>query len=301
MFFLRRAALPFLAVSAILLFVSCASLPGIEDPAPEDDFALLPPGASLYLYAEIAGARPILELLSIGGISGADIPEILDRTDSLTAAFYPEGAGRRFLAAGRGRYPVFRTGLSLSMSSAWKKRRSETGGRYWYSAGYKLAAAIGKERALLSDTDPLVSSPGSRSPAGFEAFRGGAVLAGWLPDAAVPINAFFADREIPLQIPVQQIVFSVFPQGKNGEEEKYEITMRLETPSASHAQGLASIMTMMRLFMTAAFGPDDPLKVIADLFIRPPLREDANLILRSGPLGKRDLALLFNGFSLYSR
>jgi hypothetical protein len=122
-----------------------------------------------------------------------------------------------------------------------------------------------------------------------------------MPGAAEAINAFFAAREIPLQIPVQQILFSVLPGEKNGEEEKYEILIRLETPSVSHAQGLTTIMTMMRLFMTGAFEPDDPLKVIADILVRPSLREGTNLILRSGPLDKRDLALLFNGFSLYSR
>jgi hypothetical protein len=295
----------FFLVFILPLFVSCASVPGARDREPENDFAFLPPGASLYLYADTAGARPILDLLSFGEMSGGAFPAILDRTHSAVAAFYSEGAGRRFFAVGRGDYPRLRSGFSLAFSPAWKKRRSESGGTYWYSAGYKLAVSIGAGRAFLSDGDPLGIFPETQTPENFESLSRGSVLAGWLSGGAAPINAFFAARDIPLQIPAEQVLFAVHPlQGdggtEGGEGGTYEIAIRLETPTVSQAQGLVSIISMMRLFMTGAFEPEDPLGIVMGLFLRQPVRDGPNLILHSGPLDARGIALLFNIFSLYS-
>jgi hypothetical protein len=291
-----------LSLSLIILSLAgCASLPGVKNQTPEGDLALLPPGASLYLYADVAGARPILELLSFRGIGGADIPQILDRTDSAAAAFYPEGMERRFLAAARGKYPSFRTGLSFAVNSSWKKRRSSAGGHYWYSTGYKLAAVIGRERALISDTDPLGSSPGTRAPEGFEDLSRGAVLAGWLPGAAARIDSFLAARDIPLQVPVELVLFGIYPSGGGGEGAGYEIILCLETPSESHAQGLAALISMMRLLIADAMEPGDPFKTMMDhFFTLPPVRNGTNLSFRSGPVDATEMALLFNLFSLYS-
>jgi hypothetical protein len=287
------------------LFISCASVPGVKDQVPENDFVFLPPGASVYLYVDVARARPILDLLSVGELQGDDIPEILDRTDSAVAALYPEGAGRRFFVVGRGNYPRFRSGLSFAFSSLWKKRRSPAGGSYWYSAGYKMGVSIGAGRAFLSDQDPLVVFPETQSPGGFEALSRGAALAGWLPGGAVPINAFFAAQDIPLQIPAEQLLFGIHPSpGEDGGSDKgeggtYEVTIRLETPSVSQAQGLMTIISMMRIFMAGAFEPDDPLKIIAGLFTGQSSRDGPNLLLRSGPLNAGEIALLFRIFSLY--
>jgi hypothetical protein len=126
-----------------------------------------------------------------------------------------------------------------------------------------------------------------------------------LPGGAGPINAFFAARAVPLQIPAEQVFFGIHrlpPEDgeAKGEGGIYEVTIRLETPSVSQAQGLMTIISMMRLFMADAFEPDDPLKIIADLFARQPVRDGPNLILRSGSLDAGEIALLFGIFSLYS-
>ncbi|MDR3140109.1 MAG: hypothetical protein LBT95_10635 [Treponema sp.] len=295
----RRA---FLLVCLFPFFVSCASAPGAKDQAPEKDLLFLPPGASVYMHIDVARARPILDLLSIGALRGGDIPEILDRTDSAAAALYPEGSGRRFFVAARGKYPRFRSGLSFAFSSLWKKRRSPAGGSYWYSTGHKMGVSIGAGRAFLSDQDPLAVSPEIQSPGGFGALSRGALLAGWLPGAASQINTFFAARNIPLQIPAEQVLFSIHPSPpEDGEGGKYELTLYLETPSESHAQGLAAIISMMRFFMADALEPGDPLKALTDLFTRPPLRAGTNLILRSPGWDEREIALLFNMFALYFR
>jgi hypothetical protein len=253
------------------------------------------------LYIDVAEARPILDLLSFGNLRGGDIPEVLGRTGSAVAAFYPENAGRRFFAVARGDYPRFRSGLSMAFSSLWKKRRSARGGSYWYSAAYNLAVSLSAGRAFLSDQDPLGVSPETQCPGGFEALSRGAVLAGWLSGGAAPVNSFLAVREIPLQIPAEQVLFGIHPlPPEDGAGGTYEVTLRLETPSVSQAQGLMTIISMMRLFMTGAFEPGDPFKIMADLFSGQPVREGSNLILRSGPLDAGEIALLFQIFSLYS-
>jgi hypothetical protein len=127
-----------------------------------------------------------------------------------------------------------------------------------------------------------------------------------MPGAAEAINAFFAAREIPLQIPAEQVLFGIhrFSQTDEGPSEgegaEYEITLCLETPSENHVQGLAAIISMMRLFMTGAFEADDPFNIIMSLFALPPVRNGTDLILHSGPLDAAEIALLFNLFSLYS-
>jgi hypothetical protein len=251
------------------------------------------------LYIDVAEARPILDLLSFGNLRGGDIPEVLGRTGSAVAAFYPENTGRRFFAAARGDYPRFRSGLSMAFSSLWKKRRSARGGSYWYSAAYNLAVSISAGRALLSDEDPLGVSPETQSPGGFAALSRDALLAGWLPGAASQINALFAAREIPLQIPAEQVLFAIHPSLPEETGGKYALTLCLETPSESHAQGLAAIISMMRFFMADALEPGDPLKAFTGLFARPPLRAGTSLILQSPLRDEKEVALLFNIFSLY--
>jgi hypothetical protein len=300
----------------ILTLASCASGPRKQDPyeSGQDDFAPLAPGGTLYFAVDVPRARPILDLISLGNISGKDASAVLDRTGSAVAAVYGEGEPRRFLAALRGSYPRFRSGFSFAFNSAWKKARSASGDRYWRSASYGLSIFLEADRALVSDGDPISPPPGPVLPEGFAELRRGALLAGWLEDAGGPINQFFAQLEIPIQIPAERALFGVYalPPGAlsalspekpgEGEEPVYEAALRIETPSVNQAKAMVSVISLARLFMSGgAFpGAGGPMALAAALFANPPAQEGPVLIIRTGAMDAQEIALLFNMFSVYS-
>ena len=293
-----RAGPLFQIILAAMILVSCASSPRVKNfyQAREDEFASLAPGALAYFYIDIPGARSLLERLSFWGLRGAS--QALDMTESAVAAVYADG-GRHFLAAAKGRYPSFRTRFSFAVSPAWKKVRSETGLRYWHSAGAALSVFLSADRALVSDGDPFVPEPGARSPANFGELRRDAVLAGWF-DETGPISRFIASLGIPVRIPADRLVFGVYPAGgADGGEKKYEAALCLETPSESHVRALASIFSMVRLYLPSVDIPAAAGPVTAALFSNTPKQDGSNLLIRTGVMGESEIALLLNMFSLY--
>ena len=156
-----------LFVICYLLIASCASSPkaGAVQKDGSPDYSLLPPGASIYLWADVEKAKPILKALSFAGLEGENSGKILDLTETAIGAFYGEGASRRFYLAGWGNYPNLRSGFAMTFNRDWKKIKSDTGNRYWYSQRNKLGVAVGPGMALASDGDPFAAgSPGSTAP-----------------------------------------------------------------------------------------------------------------------------------------
>jgi hypothetical protein len=252
--------------------------------SPSAGFVPLAPGAQLYLFADAARIQPILGLLPLEGLNPDDAGELLDRTTTVAAAFYPPGAPRRFMLAANGDYPNVRAGLGFFFSPSWKKRNSDTGGSYWYSQQNKISVSLDSTRAFVSDGDPFAPSPGVPIPEDFDAFQKGSVLAFWMDEAGPLLNGSL--QAIPLQLPVAQVLLSL--QESNAE---YTAIIRLETPSVSQAKGLAAALSLARNFMptTGAMG---------FLFANPPVQEGVYLTLRTPPLDLQDLALLFKMFSL---
>lgn len=289
-------------VLGIMFLVSCATNPKTMPVNERGDFAALAPGALAYFFIDVPRSRPLLEFISLGGFSGKDAAEFLDKTDSAVAAAYPPESGRSFLVAARGKYPSGRIGFSFAFSSAWKKIPSAAGSSYWRSDRNDLSVSLNSRRALVSDGDPLVSPPGVEAPVVFEAFRRDAFLAGWTDDRGASINRFLALLEIPLQIPAERIFFGIFDAPEEGNGKEYEAFLRIETPSVSHAKGLLAIFSLTRIFMDGLTPMDeeDPLTLAAALFAYIPTQEDAALIVRTGSLKPQGIALLFNMLSLYS-
>jgi hypothetical protein len=282
---------------AVLVLVSCASSPrSAAPPGGREGFAPLAPGALVYLYIDVPKARPLLDSLPLEGIGPARMQEALDRTESAAAALYPEGAERRFLAAAKGRYPRFRAGLSFAFSPAWKKVRSETGARYWRSDRDRLSVSLSSGRALVSDGDPFARAPGTEIPRGFEEFRRDALLAGWA-DSAAGINRFIASLAIPIRIPADRLVFGVYAAEGRG----YEAALRVETPSESHARGLAAIFSMVRMVIANTNLPEPQGSMAAALFAKAPDQEGSDLIIRTGVMDEGGIALLFTVFTVYSK
>jgi hypothetical protein len=292
------------ALAAALALSSCATGSAAYNDSLKDldEFAPLAPGGTLYITIDVPAARPILDAVDLSMMRNMNkkrVAQILDRTRSAVAAYYPENAPRRFQAAARGAYPKARANTAFFFDGAWKKQTSEIGDSYWHSARDKMSVSLSNDRAFVSDGDPFTPRPGALSPADFGDFRRGVVLAGWIENAAEPINRFLASLGLPIEIPAGRTLFAVHEAGGF-----YQGTIRMETPSESHARALAAIVGMARLFMPAPApleGRDlTPTDLAATLFANPPAQDGVYLTMRTGDLSAAGAALLFSQFSVYS-
>lgn len=288
-----------LAALFSLTFFACASSPKPEQLyADRDGFSLMAPGAALYLSAQAGQARPILDNLVLGNVSGKDIGAFLDMTDTITAAVYGEGSPRRFLAAAQGKYPSTRGGIFFSTSKDWSKMKSEEGIPYWHSDKSRLSVYLAANRAYISDTDPFVSAPGAESPEALSGIAEGAVLSGWMNKPAPSLNAITAALGIPLRVPAETLVFGVYREDKN-----YRAVLRLETENAAQAQALVRVFAMARL--AAAFVDFSSMgetgSLAAVFLANDPVLDGSALRLETGIMEGAELALLFNALSVYSK
>ncbi|AEF81785.1 hypothetical protein [Leadbettera azotonutricia] len=298
---------PCIFLILFLVFASCASSPKAASPNEDGSpgFGLLPLGARVYLWADVKEGRPLLDALSFQGLDGKDARDVLDRTGTAAAAFYPEQAAQRFFLAGWGSYPSTRAGISMAFSRDWKHAKSETGKKFWFSKGWGLGVAMGSKLALATDKDPFAPG-GAASPEGFEEFRRACVFAGWMPEPGEALNRFLQAMEIPIKIPAEEFFFGAARAGGTvsgappGGDEKWELAARIRTPSPSQAKALVTLFAMARMFIGNASGSEASGGVLPLLFANIPVQDGADLSLRSGVLDTKEIALLFNSFSVYS-
>jgi hypothetical protein len=304
--------------SALLLF-SCASKKAVSAGEDADEFALLAPGGTAYFFIDMAKGKALTDAFPVKELAGETGGQFLARTTTAVAALYPEGSSRRFLAAAQGTYPGFWGNMSLAFSSAWKKTKSVTGKSYWHSAEDKLSIFLQKAVVFVSDADPLIQTPGVLSPPGFHDYRQGAALAGWMDDAGPHINQFLESMEIPLEIPADRMFFAFFESAGSGDDvgaaflddktavqdKKYDILLRMETPTATQAKALLTLFSMARFFLsdTGESGDEEAetsflMKII---FAQAPVQDGPVLSLRIEAMDTGQIALLFKTLLVYSK
>ncbi|MDR3336237.1 MAG: hypothetical protein LBT16_03435 [Treponema sp.] len=293
----------FAFISSLAFFASCATSPRFSFDFPEGgEFAALDGGGAVYFSIDVKAARPILDKAKFGGIRGGEISRILDYTGSAVGAVYPQtDSSAGFLFFARGNFPVSQAGAFFNLSSLWKRVKSPAGNRYWYSREEKLSVYLEPGLALVSNGgDPFSRTGSVLTPPALSQYRSGSCIAGWLEDAAGPMNKFFAQLAVPIQIPAERLIFAVYAAGPSS----YYAVFRLETPSPSQAKGLSAAIAMFRLFTagTASSGnlPASQKAVLA-LFANTPEVDGRDLILQTGVLDAETIALLFNMFSVYSK
>jgi hypothetical protein len=298
--FTNRSLCFFFTLLPVLVLASCASSPGASSYPGDDgspDFSLLPPEAQVYLWADVKQGRPLLDALSFQGLDGSNARDVLDRTGYAAAAFYPKQAAQRFFLAGWGSYPSTRAGISMAFSRDWKTSKSETGKKFWFSKSWGLGIAMGAKLALAADKDPFAPG-GAYCPEGFEEFRKSCALAGWMPEPEEPLNRFLQVMNIPIKIPAEDFFFGVVRAG--GEDDRWELISRIRTPSPSQARALVTLFTMARMFIGDATGGDGLTGALPLLFANIPVQDGADISLYSGVMDTKEIALLFNSFSVYS-
>jgi hypothetical protein len=316
----HKALKVYRAVLLVLIFimlVSCATAPRASIPMEGEgrELYLLPGGGKVYLWADTVKGRPLLDVLSFEGMSGKDAGRILDSTNRAAGVLFEEGEGRRFFLAATGNYPRVRAGLSLSFSKGWKKLKSATGKRYWFSGGDKIALAMGSDLVYVSDADPWeISSAnlsGDEIPPAFMDFLPGLVLAGWMPDPSESINRIIGSLGIPIELPAEGLFFGAAmkpqPAGASPDDaEIWELVFKIKVSSASHARSLLSLISLARMFMqrgavqqtrTGAISPQEAASL---LLANAPAQDGEYLSFRTDPLSDDRIALLFEMFSVYS-
>ena len=306
-----------LFIICYLLFVSCATVPEASFTVENEgeELSLLPSGGRVYVWADVAQARPLLNVLSFEGMTARNAAQMIDSTRSAAAAVYGEAEGRRYYLAALGDFPKGKANFSFAFSRNWKKIKSPTKKNYWYSKKDNISLAMGSALALVSDADPWGNSLGEFqkqiTPEKFPEFRRGMALAGWLPESSLFINGFLDSMEIPLQIPSEEFFFGVVrtPADKN----PWELVFRIKTPSVSHARSLVSLFKLAKFFIglggqelkdelfSSEKGSMSPQEAVALLFANNPEQDAEYLTLRIDSLSESKIALLFDMFSVHSK
>jgi hypothetical protein len=259
------------------------------------------------MYADVARMGALLDTLPIEALRQKEVADMVERTDTAMMAFYPNNEQRSFMLAGAGTYSTFGANMGLFFSSAWKKRRSETGASYWYSEKDRNALSLSPNQVFVSDGDPFAPAPGVVIPEGFAAFRRDAVLALWLNDASAPVNQFLqAFLEslgirlvlemlgVSLTLPVGQAMISI-----QAVDENYSALIRIGTPSVSQTRGLFGMLSLIKRFLptTDSADPDRPPSLAALLFANDPQEDGLYLTLRTGAFDAQTFAALVSMFA----
>jgi hypothetical protein len=294
----------FYSLLTLLLFLSCQTAPKVPDAALMETGVPLDAGAALYILADVKKVRPIIDLLPFEELNDSQTKQMLERTDFLAAALFPQESGRRFQLAAWGNYPSFQAGLAFTFSRQWQKMRSGTGQNYWYSGANGLSISMDSKQAFVAassnDTPyyPVTPAPGVEPPEGFSEFRKNAEgisspLACWMEDPAPLINRMLAGAGIPIQIPARKLLINLFPAA----EGQYEAIMKIQFESAIQARGIAAILSLAGNFVSGESGQNSILASI--FFANPPVQNDRSLDIKTAVLSENDISGLFQMFLLY--
>ena len=298
-----------LLLAASVLAAACATVPKNTAAADTDEFSLLPPDGAMYIWADIKETRPLLESISFDDLDLKKAGSVLDRSETAAAVFSGAGTERFFINL-RGKYPVFQAGFSLTFNRDWKKVKSLTGNPYWFSKKFGIGLALDAQRALVSPEDPFARLPSGRTvevPAGFNEFREGAVMSGWITDPEKTVNEFLSSLGLPIQLPAEDFFFNVVKSKDSNNRDMWELVFRVRTPSVNQARALVTIFSLARIFiinMPSGSAQDEKPGIanfLPALFKNAPQRDDDVLTLVSDAFTTRETALLFSAISVYSQ
>jgi hypothetical protein len=313
-----------IAAAAIVLLSSCASNPPPAASATGGEFDYLAAGGLAYFYADLRLSQPILENLSLKSVDMTRIGRFLEKVDFLSGAVYPRGSPQQMMLHAwkqKGRVPG---ASALFLSAQWKKTASPGGGRYYHSERYGLSVSTQGSHAFVSDADPLAFESAVAAPDGLADLRWEAVMLGWLDHAGTPINNFLSIAGIPMRIPTDRILFGVYPSqgpdpsaemedsvGDEGPQRRaagngeplYELRLRVQTENANQARALTTLLALVRTFTERPDINVDPeyLATLRPLLANPPSQAGQDLAIHTDPMDAREMALLFNRFSVYSQ
>jgi hypothetical protein len=240
-------------------------------------------------------ARPIMDLLPVRELNDKQISQMADKTSYITAALFPPENERRFQLTAWGNYPASQASLAFTFNKYWKKRRSPEGS-FWHSEAGGLSVKLNPRQAFVVSTKDSPVNPaaaeGVKIPKEFVEFRRGfekSVLSCWLEDPAPFINRMLDRNGFPVNVPAEKLYVNLLPAGVN----KYEAVIRLQFENASQARGIAAILNLAGGLISA--NSIDPMST-ALFFANPPVQNGVNVDIKTAPLSKEEISLLFQVF-----
>ena len=290
----------FLILQIILLFISCKSTPNLPGTAfLENQNFPLNSGGSVYIFADVKQARPIIDLIPISELKDRQARQMLDRTDFFSAAFFPQGnsSNLHLQLAAWGNYPKFWAGIAFRFSRNWKKRQTAENQSYWYSQKDGLSISLGSKQAfaaasMLEDAPltPFAAEPFAEIPEGFVDFRNGSPLSCWIDNPAPLFSQILKNSGVPLNFPVRQLFVNLYPVEQN----EYEALIRMQFDNALQARSMAAVFSLAGSFMA-----DDAISAV--FFANPPVINGGNIDIKTSVLSESGIALLLEMFLLYLR
>ncbi|MCL2721919.1 MAG: hypothetical protein FWD47_11355 [Treponema sp.] len=272
----------------IIFLISCQSLPKVPDAFLENaKYVPLNSGASVYIFADVKRARPILDIMPLEELNDDMARQVLNRTDYLVAALFPQESGQRFQLAAWGKYPSKMAGMAMGMDRNWQSIRTQTKQSYWHSGVNRLSIAMSSKHAFAVSSltsepvNPITSAPGMEIPEGFNSFRHNSPLSFWIENPG-PVIAR-ALTNVGFRFPVQQFFINLYEVDEN-----YEAVIRLQFSNATYARGTAAILSL-----AGNFSPDDPM---AKLFLSNPPVQNGNILDINSSLDEAELIHLLNMF-----
>jgi hypothetical protein len=304
----------FLLALFLLLTFSCKTAPKTVFTMPDEaDSIPLDSGAFGYIFADVQNSKSILQYINLSGMNDdKQFQQMLDSTQFAVIAVYSPQSPRRYQLATWGNYPSSRAKMALGASKGWKKMRSTASKDwYWHNDQQRLSIAINPKQAFVLavrssadasvdlSTDPFSAAPGVTVPEDFGAFSKDAVFSCWFDNPGPIINQKIQAMGIPFEFPAQRFFISLFPvDEKQQEEQRYQTRLKLQFSNEIQARGLATVFNIARNFLSPQANSDDTAVLASILFANPPVLDGKNLNISTAALSGRELALLFNIFSL---
>jgi len=278
----------------IVLFVSCKTVPQIPDAFLQEIKVLpLDEGASVYIIADVKHGRSIIDLLPLAELKDKQTARMIEKTDFLIAAMFPQESGRRFQAVTWGNYPSFRAKMAFGFNRNWKKQKSKEGA-FWYSKANNLSLSLSSKQAFVVSSvssvpvNPAPSAPGVEIPKELGDFNRGAPISCWLEDPAPMFDQMLS--RLPIRFPVQGLFLCLYSKGNN----QYEAEIRLQFGNASQALGAAAILAL-----ASGLVDNSASSFFSVFLINQPVTNGRNLDIKTNLMNEKEISLLFEMFLLY--
>jgi len=281
----------------LVLLLSCQTTPQTPDPLKIASNNLpLEAGAQTYVLADVKGARPVLDIISLPGMDAKQAALVLDRMDTMAIGLYPESSDRRMQLVAWGNVTPSQGGLVFGLNRDWKKTRCADGHEYWHSQKNGMSVATGMKQAFAIQSsagrplDPVTHSSGTELPDGFRNFSRGAVIFCWLEDPAATTKRFFDELGIPFTLPAERIFISMFPAKENAESlPRYTALLRIQTTGEIQARVLVRVISLAQAFAGAP-STAGGISLATILLSNTPVQEGSFVRITSPEMSAADLA-----------
>jgi hypothetical protein len=119
-------------------------------------------------------------------------------------------------------------------------------------------------------------------------------MTGWTEDIA-PLNNYLSGLSIPIKLPIQALVFSLFDRGGGLSSCQF----RMVTGNSRQAKAVAAMFTLVRPIAAQVDIPKESGALVTTLFESELTQTGETVLFTSLPLDARTVSLLIQNFMVY--